>query len=376
MAASKVWLMAARLALFALAACGPEQPARSENSEAAGGTGASGGSGVGAEPVLPEAPAPPAGSGLAPGDVSGAGGASSSRPVDEGFGGLGLEPEPAAGAGGGAATDCTGLPAVSDYSAPGPFADARMFTNEGPGGNYTLFRPDASLGNGGFQHPIATWGNGISTTPDQYEATLSAIASHGFVIIACNDIQAERPCLAAGLDWLVEQNAAAGPFQGKLDISREVTLGYSWGGGAAIDTADRPNVKATVSLHGMPPRGESAFADMHSPLLLFTSTGDTFVSAAGYVTPNFERASVQTFYATLNDAGAGHLYVVDAGAAVCVGGLLGLGACETAAEERAPTIAWLRYWACDDQGAAPFFFGDDCTLCEAPWAAPQRKQFP
>jgi hypothetical protein len=27
--------------------------------------------------------------------------------------------------------------------------------------------------------------------------------------------------------------------------------------------------------------------------------------------------------------------VVDAGAAVCIGGLLGLGACETAAEERA-----------------------------------------
>jgi hypothetical protein len=182
--------------------------------------------------------------------------------------------------------------------------------------------------------------------------------------------------LSAGLDWLVEQNAAPGPLQGKLDTSREVTIGYSWGGGAAIDTADRPNVKATVSLHGMPPRGATAFADMHSPLLLFTSTGDTFVTAAGYVTPNFEQSQVQTFYATLDDASAGHLYVVDAGAAVCIGGLLGLGACETAAEERAPTIAWLRYWACGDEGAARFFFGDDCTLCTEPWARAQRKQFP
>jgi hypothetical protein len=155
-----------------------------------------------------------------------------------------------------------------------------------------------------------------------------------------------------------------------------VTVGYSWGGGAAIDTANRPNVKATVSLHGMPPRVTSAFQDMHSPLLLFTSTGDSFVTAAGYVTPNYEKSIVQTFYATLNDSGAGHLYVVDEGAAVCIGGILGLGACSTAAEEQAPTIAWLRYWACGDQNAARFFFGDDCTLCSAPWTQPERKEFP
>ena len=66
--------------------------------------------------------------------------------------------------------------AVTDYAAPGPFADARMFTNEGPGSNYTLFRPDGSLGQDGFKHPIATWGNGISTTPDQYAKTLALIA--------------------------------------------------------------------------------------------------------------------------------------------------------------------------------------------------------
>jgi hypothetical protein len=275
----------------------------------------------------------------------------------------------------GAPGDCTSLPAVTDYGAPGPFGDARMFTNEGPNGNYTLFRPDGSLGKDGFKHPIATWGNGIATTPDQYEQTLTLIASHGFVIIACNDTQAERPCLSDGMDWLVEQNTTAGALQGKLDPTREVTVGYSWGGGAAIDTADRPNVKATVSLHGMPPRVATAFESMHSPLLLFTSTGDSFVTAAGYVTPNYEKSQVQTFYATLNDNAAGHLYVVDEGAASCIAGIL-LGSCQTAAEEQAPTIAWLRYWACGDQNAERFFFGDDCTLCSAPWAQPERKEFP
>jgi len=288
----------------------------------------------------------------------------------------GAQGSEAASAGPPGAGDCTSLPAASDYAAAGPFADARMFSNVGPNSDYTLFRPDASLGTNGFRHPIATWGNGISTTPDQYQKTLSLIASHGFVIIACNDTQAERPCLSAGLDWLVEQNGSAGELAGKLDTTREVTIGYSWGGGAAIDTADRPNVRATVSLHGMPPRVATAFTAMHAPLLLFTSTGDSFVTARQYVTPNFESSQVPTFYATLADSNAGHLYVVDGGAAVCIGGILGLGSCQTAAAEQAPTIAWLRYWACDDQDAKRFFFGPDCTLCSAPWATPQRKQLP
>lgn len=279
---------------------------------------------------------------------------------------------PSSGTGGD--VGCESLPPVADYAAPGPFTDVKMFTAVGPNGNYTLFRPDASLGKNNFKHPIASWGNGITTTPDQYEQTLTLIASHGFVIIACNDTQVERPCMSDGLDWLIQQNDT-GPMMGKLDLTREVTIGYSWGGGGAIDTANRDNVKATVSLHGMPPRETDAFAKMHAPLLLFTSTGDTFVTADEYVTPNYQSSVVQTFYATFDDATAGHLYVVDEGAAVCVGGLIGLGACQNAAVERAPTIAWLRLWACGDQQAKSFFYGDDCTLCQSPWTNPQRKEW-
>jgi hypothetical protein len=247
-----------------------------------------------------------------------------------------------------------------------------MFTSTGPNGNYTVFRADSSLGKDGFRHPIVAWGNGITTTPDQYEQTLTLIATHGFVIVACNDTQVERPCMSAGLDWLIEQDAS-GPMMGKLDLTREATIGYSWGGGGAIDTADRANVKATVSLHGMPPRVTDAFAKMHAPLLLFTSTGDTFVSADEYVTPNYEASLVQTFYATFADATAGHLYVVDPGSAVCLGTALGLGSCQSAAVERAPTIAWLRLWTCADEDAKKFFYGDDCTLCQTPWTVPQRR---
>lgn len=272
---------------------------------------------------------------------------------------------------GGGERTCESLP-PADFSAVGPFPDVQMQSNVGPNANYTLFRPGRSLGQNGFKHPIAAWGNGILTTPDEYQSLLKQIASHGFVIAACNDTQAERPCLSAGLDWLIEQNKS-GPMAGKLDTSREVTVGYSWGGGAAIDTANRPNVKATVSLQGMPPREANAFDAMHSPLLLFTTTGDSFVTADGYVTPNYEKSKVQTFYATLNDASAGHLYPMDVGAIGCLA--FTLGTCADAKLERGPTVAWLRMLACGDQSAREFFYGADCELCGQPWSA-QKKNWP
>ena len=269
---------------------------------------------------------------------------------------------------------CEDLAPAPDYGAPGPFPDVQMVTNVGPSGNYTLFRPaEEWLGKRGFKHPIATWGNGIMTTPDEYKVLLTHIASHGFVIIACNDVQAERPCLNAGLEWLVAQNEK-GPMAGKLDTTREVAIGYSWGGGAAIDVSNRPNLKATVSLQGMPPRETAAFDDMHSPLLLFTSTGDSFVTKDEYVTPNYEKSKVQTFYATLNDSSVGHLYPVDVGAFACVVSLA-LGSCGDAKQEQAPTVAWLRMLACGDQNARKYFYGSDCTTCLPPWTA-EKKLWP
>jgi hypothetical protein len=35
----------------------------------------------------------------------------------------------------------------------------------------------------------------------------------------------------------------------------------------------------------------------------------------------------------------------------------------------------LRYWACGDQGAKDFFFGDDCELCKGHWMNAQRKNW-
>jgi hypothetical protein len=266
--------------------------------------------------------------------------------------------------------DCPGLPAVTDFVAKGPF-DAKMFERVGPDGTYVLYRPDTKLGANGLKHPVATWGNGILTDATWYQQLLGHLASHGFVIIACPSSSPERPCLNDGMEWLLKQNTAEGPMKGKLDTSKEITLGYSWGGGASIDTANRPNVKATVSFHGMPPRESDPWSMMKSPLLLFSSTGDDFVSVSGYVMPNYNSSKVPTYLAILQEA-VGHLYVCDSGSACAAAEIALGGPAMGAIKEQAPAVAWLRYWVCGDQGAKKYFFGSDCTLCKSPWKSQSK----
>jgi hypothetical protein len=240
------------------------------------------------------------------------------------------------------------LPAVTDYSQNGPFSTTSV-ANTGPDGGYTTYQP-ATLGTNGFKHPIATWGNGVTTTSSNYAALLGAIASHGFVVVASNSTSVTAQEMTDGLDWMVQQNAQSGPYRANLDTRCLVTIGYSLGGGAAVDAGSHADVVTTVSFHGI--AGDSAA--LRSPLLLFTSTTDTVAVAATFVTPTFDSSSVQTFYATLQSSGdpsnVGHLLPVGDGG-----------------PERAPAIAWLRYWVYGDQGARSYFWGSTATLCQSPW---------
>jgi hypothetical protein len=242
------------------------------------------------------------------------------------------------------------LPPVTDYGALGPFTP-RKIENTGPNGQYTMVLP-TELGADNFRHPVATWGNGIITTPAAYVILLDTIASHGIVVIASNSTNVTPQLMTAGLDWLIAQNTTPGELQGLLDPSRAISIGYSLGGGGAVNTGSHPNVITTVSFHGL----QGAAENLHGPLLLFTGTLDDFVSAAQFVTPTYNRSTVPTFYTTL--VGADHLKPLN-----------------DAGEERAPAIAWLRLWVYDDQNARAYFYGDDCTLCRDPWTNTQRKNW-
>jgi hypothetical protein len=251
---------------------------------------------------------------------------------------------------------CGSLPAVDDYSAPGPFAETVTTTGSGPDGNYTLVAP-AALGENGFKHPLITWGNGITTNPTFYTGLLGGIASHGFVIIASDSTAVNAGLMTTGLDWLIQQNDAGGLFEGKLNTSCLATVGYSLGGGGAVQAGNHADVLATVAFHSL--RADAA--NLNGPLLLITSTADGFVTKEGNAVPTFNSSTkVPTVMATW-DPGApkdnvGHLTPLgDAGV------------------ERAPAIAWLRHWIYGDTGAKQYFYGAECTLCVAPWVDIQRK---
>lgn len=254
------------------------------------------------------------------------------------------------------------MPAVTgDYSANGPMP-TKVVNSTGSDGMYTIYRP-VTLGANGFKHPVATWGNGITTTPAYYPGLLGAIASHGFVVIASNSSSVTAQMMTDGLDWMVAQNGVAGDYQGKLNPTCLVTIGYSLGGGASVGAGAHANVVATASMHGV----TGAANALHAPLLLLTAETDTFVVPATFVTPTFNLSSVQTFYGTLSmaaDTGnAGHLIPVD------------ILPSSANIAERAAMIAWLRLWVYADQGAKKYFYGDDCVLCKDPWTMPQRKNW-
>jgi len=287
---------------------------------------------------------PGAGGSITPSGGAGVGGV----PVGTG-GDIGV----AGGGGSGAPVPACGgpLPAAA-------FPTTGLTDGTGPNGQYTVVRP-TTLGANGFKHPIATWGNGITTTPSYYPGLLQAIAALGIVVIASDSSSVTADLMTQGLDWMIQQNSQAGDYQGKLNTTCLITIGYSLGGGAAVTSGSHKDVAVTVSFHGV----TGASNTLHSPLLLLTSDTDTFVVPAQFVTPTFNNSAVQTFYGTLSAAGdpsnLGHLIPV----------------LDVARYEQPAALAWLKLWVYGDQASKVFFYGDTCTLCQAPWDKPQRKNW-
>jgi hypothetical protein len=361
------WTLAVGLAAI-LSACGTSEsgiPGGDGTGQSPGVQGASGGTGGGADGDDGDAGssggagsgfvgAPGGGSsGSSSGSSNGAsGGPSSGSSGGSSSGDAGGGPGP--GSGKGTAGCGETLPAITDYSKSGPFATTTI-DNTGSDGTYTVVQP-MTLGQNGFKHPIATWGNGITTTPSLYPTLLNLIASHGIVVIASNSSTVTTQNMTDGLDWMVQQNKTAGAYQGMLDTTCLVAIGYSLGGSGAVGAGAHADVVTTVSFHGV--TGNSAA--LKTPLLLFTSTTDTFVTASAMVTPTFDASVVQTFYATLTAAGDpsdyGHLLPVS-----------------STDPEYAPAMAWLRLWVYGDQGGRSYFYGANATLCQAPWTCESKE---
>jgi hypothetical protein len=225
----------------------------------------------------------------------------------------------------------------------------------GPGQAYTVYRP-VTLGEGGFRHSPLIFGPGIGQSVSVHTTMLTNFASHGFVVVGTPVLSGgpgdagNLKSMKDGLDWILAQNDAAGTYQGKLDVTRAISMGYSVGGTSAVQLGGHPAVATTVSIHG-----HTAMSAMHGPLLQTTGTKDTVGIPLQQNT--YAMSQVQTFLGTVT--GADHGYIQNAG-----GG-----------EERPAILAWMRYWINGDQGAKRYFYGEDCVMCKAPWESPQRKNW-
>jgi dienelactone hydrolase len=253
------------------------------------------------------------------------------------------------------------LPSTDDYSDFGPF-ETSSEDNTGPDGTYTIVRPE-TLGEDGFVHAPIIFGPGIGGSVESMMNLLQRVASHGFVIIGRQldggpgNAENNRRMIA-GLDWLIEQSTTAGSmFEGKLDVEHAASMGYSVGGTGAVDIGGHEAITTVVSIHG-----HGAEAELHGTLLLLGGTNDVLRDDQSWLAPTWEASQVQTFFSLVD--GANHGYP-----ARTVDGV-------QSGVEAPAIIAWLRYWIYSDQNAKRYFFGDDCVLCNSPWANTQRKNWP
>jgi hypothetical protein len=270
----------------------------------------------------------------------------------------GPNPSPGSGgAGGTAGTAGTGgsgggstFPPVSDFGAPGPY-EAVTVNTTGPGNAFTLFRP-AQLGQGGVRHPIITWGNGTFVTPEAYAAFLTHLATHGFVVIASNNTNTGSGVqMLQGVDWLLQQNAAAsGDFAGKLDPNRIGATGHSQGGGGTINAGADPRIKTVVPIQPLPQTQR-----LNGPMLLLCGKEDTTIDPItlcqnGVYIP----ATVPTFFGIVSP--------VNHFTPLATAGVL-----------REPITAWFRLHLMGDESARSSFYGPSCKYCtDANWQV-QRK---
>lgn len=253
------------------------------------------------------------------------------------------------------------LAPVSNYTDFGPFTPV-VEANTGPDGTYTIVRPQ-TLGANGFRHAPIIFGPGIGGAMDSMADLQRRIASHGFVIIGRQldgpprDAENNRRMIA-GLDWLIAQNSTGGSiFEGKLDVNRAASMGYSVGGTGAVDIGAHKAIVTVISIHG-----HSAEAPLHGTALLIGGTNDVMRDGRSWLAPTYEALQVPTFFALVKDANHGY-------PSRAVDGV-------QAGVEAPAMVAWLRYWIYGDQGARKYFFGDDCVLCTDPWTGTQRKNWP
>ena len=222
---------------------------------------------------------------------------------------------------------------------------------------FTLFRPK-DMAQGGLCHPVVTWGNGTGTTPSIYQALLTQLASHGFVVIASNSTnvaQGNPAPMVAGVTWVLEQNAdPTSVMYQRIDTTHIGATGHSQGG-FATTTAGADSHITTIA----PICGAMAQRNLHGPAMLLCGGNDTTVPCDGMIKTAFDGITNQPVM--LAD------YLTADHGSWLTFGRQALSPIEVA------VTAWMRVHLMGDTALRPRFYTASCTLCQdAGWKITQK----
>lgn len=288
--------------------------------------------------------------------TSGAGGSAGSEPASGGSAGM-----PSSGG------TCTAGPwPEADPAAAGPFATITE-TNVGPAVGegeegeppvaFTLFRP-MDLDESGLCHPVVTWGNGTSSSPDLYGVFLRHLASHGFVVIASdspNVARGDPQPMVAGVSWVIEQNDdPASPLYRRIDTAHVGATGHSQGGLATTNAGGDSQVTTIAPLCGA---GQQR--NLHGPAFLFCGGEDTIATCEN-IQNSFEASTGQPAMFA-NYLSADHANWITF-----------RGTMPSPVE--VTVTAWMRVQLMGDTTLRSWFYGPSCELCLDPaWEVLQKS---
>ncbi len=241
-------------------------------------------------------------------------------------------------------------PAVTDYSAAGPFTPTRQ-VDVGPGAAYDVFQPTI-LGAENRKHPIISWANGTLYSVDDYAPLLQHWASHGFVVIANHtNTTAGGGTHKAGIDWMVSEDARpASPYFDVLDVTKIGAAGHSQGGGATI--AAGANAPGTTGITTTLPL----------MALLSFEADPTIVSRQ--LVPMFDVNATMDVHDPTGLI-ANQIYNGPTTTELVQGAFIGVHEDAMNPKMHAPTAAWFRWKLMADVQAKAFFYPvSTCGLCQ------------
>ena len=258
---------------------------------------------------------------------------------------------------------------------------------------------------GAKKMPVVIWGNGSCLyAGNRYRQFLTEIASHGFLVITggpMGDVEQEVgpqsnpvtraqgaadarppqanasnvqgappkrvtvPILKQGIDWAVQQNAAAGSrFQNKLDLNWIVVMGHSCGGGLAVQlTTEDPRVNGLgiwysgAGLAGARGNDAASLLKIKGPILIITGDEKNDIAYANGKS-TFEAINhTPIFYGWQSDLQH-----------------IGTFGARNAGENGVIAVNWLNWITRNDVNAAKMFKGASCTLCkDTSWHVQKKK---